>query len=103
MPITKTIAPTGMARALAGGLFALMLVLLMPGGSSRAQEWPAKPVRIVVPFSAGGGSDQLARLYAAELTATFKQQFYVENRAGSSGAVGSALVARAEPDGCTFV
>jgi tripartite-type tricarboxylate transporter receptor subunit TctC len=68
-----------------------------------AQEWPAKPVKIVVPFSAGGSSDQLARLLASELSAAFKQQFYVENRAGSSGAVGSAQVARAEPDGYTFV
>jgi tripartite-type tricarboxylate transporter receptor subunit TctC len=68
-----------------------------------AQEWPAKPVKIVVPFSAGGSSDQLARLHALELSAAFKQQFYVENRAGSSGAVGSAQVARAEPDGYTFV
>jgi tripartite-type tricarboxylate transporter receptor subunit TctC len=68
-----------------------------------AQDWPAKPVRIVVPFSPGGSSDQLARLYAAELSLTFKQQFVVENRAGSSGAVGSAAVARAEPDGTVFV
>src|SRR5215212_6367244 len=68
-----------------------------------AQEWPAKPVKIVVPFSPGGSSDQLARLLAPELSATFKQQFYVENRAGSSGAVGSAQVARSEPDGYTFV
>ena len=68
-----------------------------------AQEWPAKPVKIVVPFSPGGSSDQLARLFATELSAAFKQQFYVENRAGSSGAVGSAQVARAEPDGYTFV
>src|SRR2546421_5078979 len=68
-----------------------------------AQEWPAKPVKIVVPFSPGGSSDQLARLLALELSAAFKQQFYVENRAGSSGALGSAQVARAEPDGYTFV
>src|SRR5262249_34229961 len=68
-----------------------------------AQEWPAKPVRIVVPFSPGGSSDQLARLLAPELAAAFKQQFYIENRAGSSGAVGSAQVARAEADGYTFV
>src|SRR5215468_1011739 len=70
---------------------------------AQAQDWPAKPVKIVVPFSAGGSSDQLARLLAAELSVTFKQQFYVENRAGSAGALGSALVARAEPDGYTFV
>src|SRR3954463_2699440 len=68
-----------------------------------AQEWPAKPVKIVVPFSPGGSSDQLARLLAPELSATFKQQFYVENRVGSSGAVGSTQVARSEPDGYTFV
>src|SRR5262249_6306054 len=68
-----------------------------------AQEWPAKPVRIVVPFSPGGSSDQLARLLAPELAAAFKQQFYIENRAGGAGAVGSAQVARAEPDGYTFV
>jgi tripartite-type tricarboxylate transporter receptor subunit TctC len=70
---------------------------------AHAQDWPVKPVKIVVPFSAGGSSDQLARLLAPELAATFKQQFFVENRPGSSGALGSALVARAEPDGYTFV
>jgi tripartite-type tricarboxylate transporter receptor subunit TctC len=69
----------------------------------RGQDWPAKPVKIVVPFAAGGSSDQLARLLAPDLSATFKQQFYIENRAGSSGALGSAQVARAEPDGYTFV
>jgi tripartite-type tricarboxylate transporter receptor subunit TctC len=71
--------------------------------SAQAQEWPAKPVKIVVPFAAGGSSDQLARLLAPELAAAFKQQFYIENRAGSAGALGSAQVARAEPDGYTFV
>ena len=76
---------------------------VMPAARSQAQEWPAKPVKIVVPFSPGGSSDQLARLIAPELTAAFKQQFYIENRAGSSGAVGSAQVARSEPDGYTFV
>ena len=70
---------------------------------AQAQEWPAKPVKIVVPFAAGGSSDQLARLLAGELSAAFKQQFYIENRAGSAGALGSAQVARAEPDGYTFV
>ena len=65
--------------------------------------WPAKPVRIVVPFAAGGSSDQLARLLAPELSAAFKQQFFIENRPGSAGAIGSAQVARAEPDGYTFV
>src|SRR5258707_504612 len=70
---------------------------------AHAQDWPAKPVKIVVPFAAGGSSDQLARLLAGELKATFKQQFFIENRAGSAGALGSPQVARAQPDGYTFV
>lgn len=77
--------------------------VVITASASKAQQWPSKPVKIVVPFSPGGSSDQLARLLAPELSAAFKQQFYVENRAGSSGAVGSAQVARAEPDGYTFV
>jgi len=81
---------------------ALAAILLL-AAPAQAQEWPAKPVKIVVPFAAGGSSDQLARLLTPELSAVFKQQFYVENRVGSSGAVGSAQVARAEPDGYTFV
>jgi tripartite-type tricarboxylate transporter receptor subunit TctC len=94
MPSLKTISR---AAAFLGAL------AMMSVPTCEAQEWPAKPVKIVVPFSAGGSSDQLARLLALELSAAFKQQFYVENRAGSSGAVGSAQVARAEPDGYTFV
>jgi tripartite-type tricarboxylate transporter receptor subunit TctC len=71
---------------------------------ARAQEWPTvKPVRIIVPFGPGGSSDQLARLLAPELSAAFGQQFIIENRAGSSGAVGAAQVARADPDGYTLI
>jgi tripartite-type tricarboxylate transporter receptor subunit TctC len=68
-------------------------------GAAHGQEWPAaKPVKIVVPFAPGGSSDQLARLLAPELATTFGQQFYVENRGGSSGAIGAAQV-----DGYTLV
>jgi len=94
--IMKPITSRGVAVAVALAI----ATVVAPAG---AQEWPAKPVKIVVPFSPGGSSDQLARLLAPELSATFKQQFYVENRAGSSGAVGSAQVARSEADGYTFV
>jgi tripartite-type tricarboxylate transporter receptor subunit TctC len=70
----------------------------------QAQEWPAaKPVKIVVPFSPGGSSDQLARLLAPELATTFGQQFFIENRGGSSGAIGAAQVAKSPPDGYTLV
>ena len=82
---------------------AALLCIAALAAPAHAQDWPAKPVRIVVPFSAGGSSDQLARVLAPELSTTFKQQFFIENRVGSAGAVGSALVARAEADGYTFV
>jgi tripartite-type tricarboxylate transporter receptor subunit TctC len=85
-------------------LFAIALTCLgQPGGSASAQEWPAKPVRIVVPFAPAGSSDQLARLLAPGLSAAFGQQFYVENRGGSSGAIGAAFVAKSAPDGYTLL
>ena len=69
----------------------------------QAQEWPTRPVKIVVAFAPGGSADQLGRLLAAELSTAFRQQFYVENRPGSSGSIGSAQVARAEPDGYSLL
>jgi len=84
--------------------FVLMLIAAaLPAHSAHAQAWPSKPVRIVVAFGAGGSADIFGRLLAAELSNTFKQQFYVENRPGNSGSIGSALVARAEPDGYTLL
>jgi tripartite-type tricarboxylate transporter receptor subunit TctC len=69
----------------------------------QAQEWPSRPVKIVVAFAPGGSADQLGRLFAAELSTAFGQQFYVENKPGNSGSIGSAQVARAEPDGYTLL
>jgi tripartite-type tricarboxylate transporter receptor subunit TctC len=86
--------------------FAAMLVAvacLWPGSHARADEWPSRPVKIVVAFAPGGSADQFGRLMAAELSAALKQQFFVENRPGNSGAIGSAQVARAEPDGYTLL
>ena len=80
---------------------ALAAVLLL--ASARAEEWPAKPVRVVVAFGAGGSADILGRLVAAALSEEFHQRFYVENRPGNSGSIGSAMVARAEPDGYTLL
>ena len=72
-------------------------------GQSHAQDWPNRPVKIVVAFSPGGSADQFGRLMASELSAAFRQQFFVENRPGNSGAIGSAQVARAETDGYTLL
>src|SRR5258705_2485100 len=68
-----------------------------------AQVWPAKPVRVVVPFAPGGTADTLGRLVASRLGDTFKETFVVENRGGAGGVVGSEIVAKAAPDGYTLV
>src|SRR5215470_6440132 len=68
-----------------------------------AAEWPDHPVRVVVPFAAGGAADVIARLFSESLSAVFSQQFVVENRAGAGGIVGAQTVARADPDGYTLM
>ena len=67
-----------------------------------AQEWPNRPVRVIVPFGAGGSGDILARLVSEQLSASLKQQFVVENRTGAGGAVGVQALAGAEPNGYTI-
>jgi tripartite-type tricarboxylate transporter receptor subunit TctC len=70
---------------------------------ANAQDWPAKPVRILVPYAAGGNSDSMARITAQRFKETFGQQFLVENRLGANGATASDAVARSAPDGYTLL
>jgi tripartite-type tricarboxylate transporter receptor subunit TctC len=67
-----------------------------------AQQWPAKPVRIIVPFPAGGGVDYIGRVMAKHLTERLGQQVVVDNRAGSNGIVGLEVLKNAPPDGYTL-
>ena len=70
---------------------------------AQAQPYPAKPVRIVVPFAPGGGTDVIARRLATGLSESVKRQFIVDNRAGANGIVGTEVVARAPADGYTLL
>jgi tripartite-type tricarboxylate transporter receptor subunit TctC len=81
-----------------------MCVLLLASVALPAQEaWPTRPVRFIVATSPGGGTDSYARLLAQALAEVLKQPFIVDNRPGSSGNIGAEIVAKAAPDGYTFL
>jgi tripartite-type tricarboxylate transporter receptor subunit TctC len=82
------------------GVVALCLVAATP---AFAQDFPARPIRIVVPYLPGGGNDSLGRLIAQKLTETFRQQAIVDNRGGAAGRLGAEFVARSAPDGHTLL
>ena len=67
-----------------------------------AQNWPQKPIKLIVPFAAGGGTDFIGRLMARQLSERLGQQVYVENRGGANGAIGLQALAQSEPDGYTI-
>jgi tripartite-type tricarboxylate transporter receptor subunit TctC len=73
------------------------------GGEAQAQIWPQRPVRIIVPYAAGGNSDGMARIVAQRLTEAFGQTFVVENRLGANGAIAAEAVARSAGDGYTLL
>ncbi|MDB5804193.1 MAG: hypothetical protein JWN73_1515 [Betaproteobacteria bacterium] len=68
-----------------------------------AQSWPAKPIRIIVPYPPGGGADQMGRLVAAKLTIALNQSVFVENQSGGNTMIGTGAAARATPDGYTLL
>jgi tripartite-type tricarboxylate transporter receptor subunit TctC len=86
-------------RLLSAGL----TVLVLSHGGAFSQNWPNRPVRLIVPFPAGGAVDVLARTVFDKVTAQVGQAFVIENRLGAGGTIGSAAVANAAPDGYTIL
>jgi len=80
----------------------IALSLLLAASAALAQDYPSRPVRIVVPLSPGGFSDTPARILAPRLSEQFGRQFYVENRPGAGGTIGWDFVAKSAPDGYTL-
>src|SRR5262245_59071005 len=91
----------GLLSALGFALVALSGVLI--SATSSAQTWPSKPIRIIIPFSPGSGTDIVGRTVAEQLQTQLGQTIIVENRVGAGGTIGVGAVAKAEPDGYTLL
>jgi tripartite-type tricarboxylate transporter receptor subunit TctC len=101
---TRGIGREGLARAHNGVVLgAVVAVLALAGATVQAQDYPAKPVRIVVSFSAGGPTDTVARVMGAKMGELLGQQFFVENKVGAGGNIGADMVAKSAPDGYTLL
>src|SRR5262245_23591486 len=94
----RGIGMRGLARRRFVRLWAVCLGLSLASAAGAA-DWPERPVRVIVPFAAGGAADVIARLFSDALSVSFGQQFIVENRTGAGGLIGAQTVARADPDG----
>jgi tripartite-type tricarboxylate transporter receptor subunit TctC len=98
-PIIATVADLGRPMRLA----ACFVALIFASASVAAEQWPNRPLTMVVPFAAGSGSDTAARIVSARLSEVLGQQVIVENISGAGGMTGAHRVAKAAPDGYQFV
>jgi tripartite-type tricarboxylate transporter receptor subunit TctC len=87
---------------LAFSLITVIAALLGPSEAAHADTWPAKPVKLVAVFPPGGSVDQVARVISQPLSVVLGQPVFVDNKGGASGSIGTAQVAKADPDGYTF-
>jgi len=83
--------------------FAVVIAALVPWSAAAQEAYPAKPIRLIVPFPPGAGTDSVARFVAQKLGDSMKATIVVENKTGAGGAIGAAEAARADPDGYTLL
>jgi tripartite-type tricarboxylate transporter receptor subunit TctC len=91
-----------MSRYLTPIAFATATTLAAALSPAQAQQWPAKPVTVIVPFAAGGNVDAAARIFSERLSARLGQQFVIENKSGAGGSLGIGAMAKSNPDGYTL-
>lgn len=84
-------------------LVCTLLVNALAATTGHAEAWPSKPIRFVVPFTAGGSADLMARIVGQQLTAKYGQPVTIDNRPGAAGHIGAEAVAQSKPDGYTWV
>ncbi|HEY2135169.1 MAG TPA: tripartite tricarboxylate transporter substrate binding protein [Xanthobacteraceae bacterium] len=89
-------------HVVAGALFALVLAIMAPDGAG-AQTYPSRPIRIIVPYAAGGATDLITRVVAQQMSASLGVNVIVENRTGAGGTLATQAVAQADPDGYTLL
>src|SRR5688572_15831996 len=87
---------------LLGALFATAGLVALPT-VAQAQAWPSKPIRLIVGFAPGGGTDIVARALAPKMSEILGQQVVIENRAGASGTIAADMIAKSPPDGYTLL
>jgi tripartite-type tricarboxylate transporter receptor subunit TctC len=97
--LTRRTILAGMATGLAAGPFAAPAL----AQSTNSQNWPNRPVRVMVPYPPAGGADTTARIVYAKVGQLLGQQFVIENRGGAGGTIGEAVVAKADPDGYSIL
>src|SRR2546423_983720 len=87
----------------AAGVLTFILAAVLSSAPARAQTFPDRPIKMLVGFSAGGGTDVVARILAQKMSETIGQSVVVENRSGASGLIAAEAVAKASPDGYTLM
>ncbi len=86
-----------------GCVLAMLAIVVQPAAAADVRNYPAKPVRMIVPFAPGGTTDVIARIIGQKLTETLGQQVVIDNRPGANGNLGTDLAAKSAPDGYTLV